>query len=98
LHNDEQERAFRHVSFDMNELAQIAAKAAGSKTCVNIEKFPDGTFNKVFLMTMEGGKQVIAKVPNRSAGQAHFTTASEVATMEFVSQTSNMSLYILTKT
>lgn len=40
--------------------------------------------NKVFLITMNDGKEVIAKLPNPNAGRAHFTTASEVATMDFV--------------
>jgi len=34
---------------------------------------------------MDDGKRVIAKVPNPNAGQPHYTTASEVATMDFVS-------------
>jgi len=33
---------------------------------------------------MEAGTQVVAKIPNPNAGQPHLTTASEVATMEFV--------------
>ena len=33
---------------------------------------------------MSDDKQVIAKVPNPNAGRPHFTTASEVATMQFV--------------
>ncbi|EPE31723.1 Protein kinase-like (PK-like) [Glarea lozoyensis ATCC 20868] len=40
-------------------------------------------YNKAFLLTMENGTQVVAKVPNPNAGLAHFTTASEVATMDF---------------
>ena len=36
------------------------------------------------LLTMEDGTEVVAKVPNPNAGQPHFTTASEVATMDFV--------------
>jgi hypothetical protein len=35
-------------------------------------------------MTMEDGKQVVAKVPNPNAGLSRLTTESEVATMEFV--------------
>ncbi|TVY34687.1 Altered inheritance of mitochondria protein, mitochondrial [Lachnellula occidentalis] len=81
--NETVEVALRQVRFDMNELARIAARAIGSQRCVTVEKYPDGTFNKAFLMTMEDGKEVVAKVPTRNAGQAHFTTASEVATMEF---------------
>lgn len=41
-------------------------------------------FNKAFLMSMEDGQEVVAKVPNPNAGVPHFTTASEVATMDFV--------------
>ena len=33
---------------------------------------------------MDDGKEVIAKLPNPNAGRAHFTTASEVATMDYV--------------
>lgn len=36
---------------------------------------------------MDDGKQVIAKVPNPNAGRAQITTASEVATMDFVGTT-----------
>ncbi|TVY15392.1 Altered inheritance of mitochondria protein 9 [Lachnellula arida] len=75
LCDEAKEISRRHVTFDM--------KAAGSKHCVHVQKFPDGMFNKVFLMTMEDGKEVVVKIPNPNAGQAHFTTASEVATMEF---------------
>lgn len=33
---------------------------------------------------MDTGKEVIGKVPNPNAGIEHYTTASEVATMDFV--------------
>ena len=33
---------------------------------------------------MDDGREVIAKLPNPKAGLPHFTTASEVATMNFV--------------
>lgn len=36
---------------------------------------------------MVDGREVIAKVPNPNAGRPHFNTASEVATMDFVSRT-----------
>jgi hypothetical protein len=75
----------RYIKFDMNELARIAAQMVGSNRCVSVVKYPDGMYSKAFLLTMEDGKQVVAKVPNLNAGLAHFTTASEVATMDFVS-------------
>ncbi len=82
--NEELEMSQRYVHFNMDKLAQIAASTVDSRCCVAIEKYPDGQYSKAFLMKMEDGKQVVAKVPNPNAGQSQLTTASEVATMEFV--------------
>lgn len=43
-------------------------------------------FNKIFLFTMQDGTQVVGKVPNPKTGRPHYTTASEVATMDFISR------------
>ncbi|KAJ5115224.1 hypothetical protein NUU61_000983 [Penicillium alfredii] len=67
----------------MNRLARVAADSVGASRCISIKKYPDGMFNKAFLMSMDDGRQVVAKVPNPNAGVPHFTTASEVATMDF---------------
>lgn len=47
-------------------------------------KFQEGEYNKVFLLRMDNGYEVIAKLPNPNAGPPHYTTASEVATVNFV--------------
>lgn len=75
----------RYVRFNVNELARCAAEAVGARSCVGISKYPDGMYNKSMLLTMDNGSRVVAKVPNPNAGLPHFTTASEVATMDFVS-------------
>jgi hypothetical protein len=75
----------REVVFDMNQLAKVAANSVGAAQCVEVRKFTDGMFNKSFLMLMDDGQEVVAKVPNPNAGRAHYTTASEVATIDFVS-------------
>lgn len=82
--NEAEEMRQRHVRFDMNELARLAANTVGAKEVVNIKKCADGLFNKAFVFTFEDGKQVVGKVPNPIAITPHLTTASEVATMEFV--------------
>ena len=69
----------------MNALARVAAHAVGAMSCVDIEKYSDGMYNKAFVMRMDDGIRVVTKVPNPNAGRPHFTTASEVATMDFVS-------------
>lgn len=74
----------RYVQFSIAALTQIAAKSVGASSCVEIKKVPEGNFNKTFLLTMNDGNEVIAKVPNPNAGRPHFNTASEVATMDFV--------------
>jgi hypothetical protein len=51
---------------------------------VKVVKISEGQFNKAFLLTMDDEREVIAKLPNPNAGLPHFTTASEVATMNFV--------------
>ncbi|KAI7087005.1 hypothetical protein KC356_g4565 [Hortaea werneckii] len=79
--------AQRYVRFDPEELGAVAASAIGSRSCVSLEKYPDGMYNKAMLLTMCDGKQAVAKIPNPNAGQPHLTTASEVATMDFMRNT-----------
>lgn len=74
----------RRVRFDIKALGSAAAKAVGAQKCVRVEKCTDGMFNKAFVLTMDDGREVIGKVPNPNAGIPHYTTASEVATMDFV--------------
>lgn len=86
VRNERYEMSQRYVRFDMEELTNIAAKSVGSERCVRVEKFSDGMFNKTFLFTMQDGKEVVEKVPNPNAGQPYYTTASEVATINFIRQ------------
>ncbi|EEQ34651.1 hypothetical protein McanCB56680_003121 [Microsporum canis] len=74
----------RHIYFNMNELAQVAARSVGAKYCTNIEKCADGMFNKAYIFTLDNHKQVVGKVPNPNAGIPHYTTANEVATIDFM--------------
>ncbi|KAK2863701.1 hypothetical protein FQN49_004075 [Arthroderma sp. PD_2] len=85
LRDEAKELSRRYVKFDVQQLAKIAAEVAGPGTrrCVKVEKLADGLYNKALLLTMDDGIQVIGKVPNPNAGIPHFTTASEVATMDF---------------
>ncbi|KAF2172794.1 hypothetical protein M409DRAFT_35412 [Zasmidium cellare ATCC 36951] len=84
LWNEEQQMACRRRRFNVTELAQAAAPTVGSQFCVKLAKLSEGSFNKAFLLTMDNGKEMIAKLPNPNAGYEHLTTASEVATMDYV--------------
>ena len=81
----------REIRFDMKKLARVAADSIGAAQCISVKKYSDGMFNKAFLMSMDDGREVVAKVPNPNAGISHFTTASEVATMDFVRPTRTLS-------
>ncbi|KAI8939218.1 hypothetical protein NX059_005046 [Plenodomus lindquistii] len=84
LWNEEYQLARRYVEFDLPGLLQVSAQAIGARSCVKVDKLPEGNFSKVFLMTMDDGRELIAKLPNPNAGPPHFTTASEAATMDYV--------------
>jgi hypothetical protein len=82
--DEQHEMSQRYVRFDLDELARLAAEAVDSKYCISIEKYPDRMYNKVFLLTMDDGAQIVVKILNSNVERPHLTTASEVATMKFV--------------
>ncbi|RAH45648.1 aminoglycoside phosphotransferase family protein [Aspergillus brunneoviolaceus CBS 621.78] len=73
----------RHVNFNVPALQRIAGQLMGSR-CVQMDKMPEGLFNKVFSLQMENGKEILARIPNPNAGHAHLVVASEVATLDFL--------------
>ncbi|OJD28616.1 phosphotransferase enzyme family protein [Diplodia corticola] len=46
----------------MNELARVAARATGASRCMDVEKTSDMTYQKVYNLTMNNGREVIARV------------------------------------
>jgi hypothetical protein len=85
LWDEEKELRERYRKFNVDELKRIAAESIGAKSCVSMIKLNEGGYNKVFRLVMDNGSAVIARIPCPNAGPAFNTTASEVATMEFVS-------------
>lgn len=85
LWDEEQQLLDRYTVFDVGELKRVAAKSVEANACLDIQKSGEGGCNKVFRLTMDNDMVVIAGIPNPSAGPAGYTTASEVATMDFVS-------------
>lgn len=85
LWNEDVQLAARRVKFDIQALCSLACNSIGSSACSTITKLPEGNFNKTFLFSMTDGREVIAKIPNPNSRRPGFSTASEVATMDFVS-------------
>jgi len=58
------------------------ARAAGAKRvrqCVKIE----GSFNRAFVLKLDTGASVVARIPFPHAGPRRLTTHSEVATLRY---------------
>lgn len=73
----------RYVRFNIDNLCSQAASLFSSETrCMRIAKL-EGNFSKAFLLTMDDGNEVIAKIPCPNVGPPVLTTESEVATLKF---------------
>ena len=59
---------------------QVLTKFLGTE----VLKCKEGMNNRAYLLTMDNGSVVLAKLPNSGAGPGFYTTASEVATRAFV--------------
>ncbi|KAL9104654.1 MAG: hypothetical protein Q9163_000397 [Psora crenata] len=85
LYNEKLRLDERHVHFDVPALKDIAAKCIGRRRVTRMKKLAEGGFSRVFLLTMDDGFEVIAKLPYSLTVPKHFTTESEVATLDFLS-------------
>ena len=76
--------AERYIRFNVPELIHITAMAVGRDRYIDIIKVIEGGFNKIFLLTMDDGYEVIARITTPIVGLAYYTTASEVTTIDFL--------------
>lgn len=84
LYNGKRRLAERYVEFNIEELKTVAAESVGRKQVSYMKKLAEGGFNRVFLLTMGDGYEVIAKIPYHLTIPKQFTTESEVATLDFL--------------
>jgi hypothetical protein len=88
----------RYVSFNIHELKCIATQSFAAKSCVSITKLAEVGCSKVFRLVMDNGYTAIARIPHPNAGPAFKTTASELATMDFVRPNPFNSIKVSTNT
>ncbi|KAG4429419.1 hypothetical protein IFR05_015093 [Cadophora sp. M221] len=90
--NKNENLAMRYREFNILALVDAAVRAAGNgaRSCVKLLKYTEGQYNKAFLMSMDNGVDILAKIPNPNAGPAFCTTASEVATRQFLRRVLNL--------
>ncbi len=83
LWNEKEQLDARYRRFNIPNLKKLTSELVGSTGCLSLEKIGEGSYNKGFRLIMQNNKKVIVKIPNPNAGPAMYTTASEVATMDF---------------
>jgi hypothetical protein len=83
LWNGKQQSKNRYKRFHIGGLQKVVAEVVGSNMCISFEKIGEGNYNKAFRLILQDGQRVIAKIPHPNAGPMEYTTASEVATLEF---------------
>lgn len=84
LWDEEKQLQDRFTPFNVPELQRIAATSIKANKCVAMTKLAEGSFNKTFYLRMDNGSTLVARIPHPIAGPKYYTTASEVATMDFV--------------
>ncbi|OSX65443.1 hypothetical protein POSPLADRAFT_1134045 [Postia placenta MAD-698-R-SB12] len=86
LVNDALRLRERRRVFDVPGLFRIIARALNCKTeeIVGFRKLGEGGFNRTFLITLDTGFQLVARIPYPLLVPKAYALASEVATMDFL--------------
>lgn len=84
--NEKQRCAERRWLFNVNELKNLAAAAVGrSQTdVVSLVKLAKGGSNRTFLLSMQDGFQMVARIPYPTTEPKNLLVAIEVATMNYL--------------
>ncbi|EAS33646.3 uncharacterized protein CIMG_04670 [Coccidioides immitis RS] len=84
LYNEKHRMAERYVEFNIDALRKVAAQSVNRESVAHMRKLAEGGFNRVLLLTMNDGLEVIVKIPYSIAGPKKLATESEVATLDFL--------------
>ncbi|RHZ50978.1 hypothetical protein CDV55_103165 [Aspergillus turcosus] len=86
LSREAEKLAVRYRKFKLPALFDAAVNVTGVKEaqCIKVLKCVEGQYNKALILTMSTGQEIVARLPNPNAGPAFYTTASEVATRQFL--------------
>lgn len=83
LVDEDFQRQRRYVEFSLPELCKVASSMGKSESPVAAIEKMEGGFCKALLITRQDGMEFIAKIPCPIAGPAGYTTASEVAVLQY---------------
>jgi hypothetical protein len=87
--NDALRHAERRRVFNVEGLCRLAAQSFGRSLddVVNFVKLAEGGFNRIFLITMRDGFQMVARIPYPHTVPKYYAVASEAATMALLRST-----------
>ncbi|CAK1366672.1 hypothetical protein CB0940_10065 [Cercospora beticola] len=90
LDRDQAQRAARVLKFDFDALLDTAIKCSpGASRVVQCEK-KEGGFNRVFMIQLDNDATVVARLPTHLAGPPSLTVSSEIATLRYIKQRTNV--------
>ncbi|KAH8679545.1 kinase-like domain-containing protein [Tricladium varicosporioides] len=84
LNHDNLQRKARCIKFDFPALCKKAVNTRSGATKVIRYEKKEGGFNRAFILYLDNGERVVARVPFHIAGPRRLTTNSEVATMTYI--------------
>ncbi|KAJ0423313.1 kinase-like domain-containing protein [Aspergillus carlsbadensis] len=88
LSGEPEKLASRYHEFRLPALLEAAVKVtnrgAAEFAGVKVLKCVEGQHNKAFILTMNTGQDIVARIPNPNTGPKYYTVASEVATRHFL--------------
>ena len=83
LHRNNERQEARRLSFNFDALLGLAIdRSPGATRVLSCDK-KEGGFSRVFVIRLDNGKSVVARLPTKLAGPLHTTVSSEVATLQF---------------
>lgn len=83
MSREKQQRDCRYVKFDVEALCELVASTGPTVSPVREVEKLEGGFSKALRIEKEHGTEVIASIPCPNAGPATYTTASEVAVLQY---------------
>ncbi|KAL3443391.1 phosphotransferase enzyme family protein [Aspergillus insuetus] len=85
LVDEQTELSKRYLKFNLRGLIDVAVGVCeGARYCTRVIKCSESLNSKAFILRMDNGMEVIAKLPNPGAGAPKYATASEVATHDLL--------------
>lgn len=61
IHDESRQLSLRFRRFNINALKEVAIHAGGGKAVLKMEKLAEGSYNKVFAITLDNGVELIVR-------------------------------------